>query len=42
LNKEGPENIVDRLKLGYSAFRQNAMRIPQEFNYKKDKAAILS
>ena len=42
LNKEGPENIVDRLKLGYSAFRQNAMRIPQEFDYKKDEAAIIS
>ena len=42
LNKEGPENIVNRLNLDYSAFRQNVMRIPQEFDYKKDKAAILS
>ena len=42
LNKLGPDNIVDRLKLGYSAFRQNAMRVPQEFDYKKDNAAILS
>ena len=41
LDKKGPENIVDRLKLGYSAFRQNTMRIPQEFDYKKDKVAIL-
>ena len=42
LNKAGPENIVDRLKRGYSAFRQNAMRVPQEFDYKNDSAAILS
>ena len=42
LNKQGPENIVGRLKQGYSAFRQNAMRVPQEFDHKKDNAAILS
>ena len=42
LNKVGPENIVDRLKLGYSAFRQNAMRVPQESDYKKHSAAIMS
>ena len=42
LNKQGPENIVGRLKQGYSAFRQNAMRVSQEFDYKKDNAAILS
>ena len=42
LNKEGEENIVDRLKRGWGAFRQNTMYVPKEFDYKKDKAAILS
>ena len=42
LNKEGAGNIVDRLKRGYRAYRENARLVPAEFDYKKDKAAILS
>ena len=42
LNSRREVSSTRRVEEGASAFRQNAMKVPQEFDYKKDNAVILS
>jgi len=39
---QGEESMVVRLKRGWRSYRQNAIRVVAEFDYSKDKLAILS
>ena len=39
---QGEESMDVRLKRGWRAYRQNAIRVVAEFDYSKDKSAILS
>ena len=39
---QGEDTIIDKLKRGWRAYRENARRVVKAFDYSKDKAAILS
>jgi hypothetical protein len=39
---QGEDSIIDRLKRGWRAYRANACRVVKQFDYSKDKSAILS
>ena len=42
LNLEGDDNIVDKLKRGWSTYRQKVLMVHSKFEYNKDHSAILS
>ena len=42
LNNEGVDNIVNKLKRGWNAYRQKVLMVHSKFEYNKDHAAILS
>jgi len=39
---QGEDSIIDKLKRGWRAYRANACRVVEQFDYSKDKSAILS